>query len=250
MARVEYGVIITDIIGSIGGVTFQHNRSGKIARLRPKTHKNPTSAQVDRQVKHAGILYSWQQLSGAQQGAWNDFADLHTKTNMFGDVKTLSGLNWYESVNLSRDLIGLGELIAPPAYNLPCAVPAYTVTINQTKIEINLTAPFDTTDNALIIRATGPIPNTTTNFRGQWRFIKYEDTGVINDIDVTNLWKDIFTCIYPPSSNMLGFNIGIMLQTFRKTSGIQSVSSISTNKYFFDDRGIGYWRIETTFKPT
>ena len=250
MARVEYGVIITDIIGSIGGITFQHNRSGKIARLRPKTHKNPTSAQTDRQVKHAGILHSWQQLSEANQGLWNDFADLHTKVNMFGDTKTLSGLNWYESINLSRDLIGLLSLKTPPAYNLPCAVPAYTVTINQTKIEINLTAPFNTANNTLVIRATAPIPNTTTNFRGQWRFITYEDTGIINNIDITNLWKDIFTCIYPPSSNMLGINIGIMLQTFRKTSGIQSVSSISTNKYYYDDRGIGYWIVGTTFKPT
>ena len=250
MARVEYGTIITDIKGSIGGITFQHNRSGKIARLRPKTHKNPTSAQVDRQIKHTEILYDWQQLSGAQQGDWNNFADLHTKENMFGDTKKLSGLNWYEAINLSRDLIGMGSIIVPPAYNLPCAVPAYTVTINQTKIEINLTAPFDTANNALIIRATNPIPNTTVNFRGQWRFIKYEDTGIINNIDITNLWKDIFTCIYPPSSNMVGVNIGIMLQTIRKTSGIQSIGSTSVNKYFYDNRGIGYWIIGTTFKPT
>lgn len=250
MARIEYGVIITDIIGSIGGITFQHNRAGKIARLRPKTHKNPTEAQTNRQIKHTGILYDWQQLSGAQQGDWNDFADLHTKDNMFGDTKKLSGLNWYESINLSRDLIGLNSLITPPAYNLPCAVPAYTVTINQSKIEINLTAPFDTTNNALIIRATGPIANTTENFRGQWRFIKYEDTGIINNINITNLWKDIFTCVYPPSSNMTAINIGIMVQTIRKTSGIQSIGSKSVNKYFYDNRGIGYWIIGTTFKPT
>lgn len=250
MARVEYGVIITDIIGSIGGITFQHNRSGKIARLRPKTHKHPTAAQVLRQVKHSGILHSWQQLSGTHQDDWNDFADLHTKTNMFGDVKTLSGLNWFESVNLSRDLIGLNELTTPPAYNLPAAVPNYTVTIDDTKIELNLPVPFDTADNSLVIRATNPIPNTTTNFRGQWRFIKYEGTGVINTIDITNLWKDIFTCVYPPSSNMAGFNIGIMLQVIRKDSGIQSVGSTSINKYYYDDRGIGYWIIGTTFKIT
>lgn len=250
MARVEYGAIITDIIGSIGGITFQHNRSGKIARLRPKTHKNPTSAQMDRQVKHSGILHDWQRLSGAQQGDWNDFADLHTKVNMFGDIKNLSGLNWYESINLSRNLIGLPSLITPPAYLLPCAVPSYTVTINQTKIEINLTAPFDTTDNVLVVRATGPIPNTTINFRGQWRFITYEDTGIINNIDITDLWKSIFTCTYPPSSNMLGINIGIILQTFRKISGIQSVGSISNNKYYYDNRGIGHWIIGTTFKVT
>lgn len=250
MARVEYGVIITDIIGSIGGITFQHNRSGKIARLRPETHKNPSLAQTERQVKHTGILYDWQQLSGAQQTDWNDFADLHTKENMFGDTKKLSGLNWYESVNLSRDLIDLPNLITPPAYLLPCAVPAYTVTINQSKIEINLTAPFDTTDNALLIRATNPIPNTTINFRGQWRFITYEDTGMINNIDITTLWKNIFTCVYPPSSDMLGINIGIMVQVIRKVSGIQSIGSISTNKYYYDNRGIGYWKIGTTFKPT
>jgi len=250
MARVEYGVIITDIKGSIGGVTFQHNRSGKIARLRPKTHKKSTAAQVARQILHSGILHDWQQLSGVDQEDWNDFADLYTKENMFGETKTLSGLNWYESINLSRNLIGLSSLITPPAYLLPVAVPAYTVTINETKIEINLSAPFDTTDNALVIRATGPIPNTTVNFRGQWRFITYEDTGMISTIDITNLWKDIFTCIWPPSDELIGINIGIMLQTFRKSSGIQSVGSPSVNKEYFSGDGIGSWIIGTTFKIT
>lgn len=250
MARIQYGAIITDIIGSINGITFQHNRSGKIARLKPKTRKQPTEAQVLRQVKHSGILHAWQQISGIQQQDWNDFADLHTKINQFGDTKKLSGLNWYESINLSLDLINQPSLITPPVYLLPSAVPAYTITIDQTKIQINLTTPFDTTDNALLIRATGPIQNTTTNFRGRWRLLAFEDTGMISTINITTEWQDAFTCIYPPSANEVEMNVGIMLQTLRKISGIQSVGSTSVNRYFYDNRGIGYWKIETTFKIT
>lgn len=250
MARVEYGVIITDIQGSIGGITFQHNRSGKIARLRPKTHKNPTPAQIDSQVILAGMLNEWQQLSSAQQTDWNDFADLHTKTNMFGDVKTLSGLNWFCSINISRNYISLGSLIVPPAYVLPVAVPAYNVTVNQTKIEINLTAPFDCTNDALLIRATGPIPNTTDKFRGQWRLLSYEGVGVVQNIDITTLWKNAFTCVYPPSTSIEAFGIAFMLQTLKKSSGIQSAGSTKIYKYFYDSAGIGWWIIGTTFKVT
>lgn len=250
MARIEYGAVVTDIIGSIGGITFQHNRSGKIARLRPKTHKKPTDAQMLRQVKHMGILYAWQQLSGLQQTAWTDYADLHTKENMFGDTKKLSGLNWYESVNLSRDLIGLPNIAMPPAYNLPCAVPLYTVTINQSKIEINFIAPFNTANDALLIRATNPISNTTVNFRGQWRLITFKDTGFVNNVDITDEWKDIFTCVYPPSGNQVFVNVGIMVQTICKSSGIQSIGLVSINKHFYDNRGIGKWVISTTFKVT
>lgn len=250
MARVEYGVIITDIQGSIGGITFQHNRSGKIARLRPKTHKNPTAPQVSSQVILAGMLNEWQQLSSAQQTNWNDFADLHTKDNMFGDTKTLSGLNWFCSINISRNYIGLASLITPPAYVLPVAVPAYSVTINQTKIEINLSAPFDCTDDALLIRATGPIVNTTDKFRGQWRLLSSENAGIVQHIDITTLWQNAFTCVYPPSSDLSAYGITFMLQTVKKSSGIQSVGSISVYKYFFDNRGIGWWIIGTTFKIT
>ena len=47
MARVEYGAIVTDLTGSIGGTTFQRNSSGAIARSRAYTPVNPSQQQSD-----------------------------------------------------------------------------------------------------------------------------------------------------------------------------------------------------------
>ncbi|GAH48125.1 unnamed protein product [marine sediment metagenome] len=42
MARVTYGGGVTEFAGSIGGVTFQRNASGYIAKLRSNPTVNPT----------------------------------------------------------------------------------------------------------------------------------------------------------------------------------------------------------------
>ena len=248
MARIEYGSIVTDIIGSIGGFTFQHNRSGKIARLRPKTYKKSTDAQTLQQSKHSAILSSWQNLSRTNQILWNDYADLYTKENKFGQEKKLSGLNWFESVNLSRQIINLPILLSPPAHTLPCIVPAFSVEINQSELNVNFDTPFDTTYNALIVRATNMATNTTTNFQNGYRYITYEGIGIINMIDIVDDWKKVFSCIYPPSSEVANYSISVMVQTINKSSGIQSVGVTNISRYFYDNRGIGHWTIGTTFK--
>ena len=250
MARIEYGTIITDIIGSIGGITFQHNRSGKVARLRPKSYKKSTDAQTIQQAKHSAILSSWQNLSRSNQILWNDYADLYTKDNKFGQEKKLSGVNWFESTNLSRQIIDLPLLLSPPIHTLPCAVPSFSVEITQSEMNVNFDSPFDTTDNALIIRATNMMTNTTTNFQNGYRYITYEGIGNINFIDIVADWQSVFSCIYPPSENVANYAIAVMVQVVNKSSGIQSVGVTNISRYFFDDRGLGYWSIGTTFKIT
>ena len=105
MARVTYGAGVTDYKGSIGGVTYQNNASGAIARLRTKATVNPTASQAAYQNRLSYLVSLWASLTQLQKDAWDTFAAANDHTTPWGDIKTLSGYQWFMSCNLRRMLL-------------------------------------------------------------------------------------------------------------------------------------------------
>ena len=102
MARVTYGSGITELAGSIGGVTYQKNASGNIAKLRSNPIVNPTPRQAIHQNNMAKLVAYWPTLSQANKDAWNDLAAAHLHTTPWGESKKLSGYQWFLSCNLDN----------------------------------------------------------------------------------------------------------------------------------------------------
>jgi len=102
MARVTYGSGITELAGSIGGVTYQKNASGNIAKLRSNPIVNPTPLQAGYQRQMAMLVAFWPTLSQANKDAWNDLAAAHLHTTPWGESKKLSGYQWFLSCNTTR----------------------------------------------------------------------------------------------------------------------------------------------------
>ena len=102
MARVTYGSGITELAGSIGGVTYQKNASGNIAKLRSNPVVNPTSRQAVYQQQMAMLVTFWPTLSQANKDAWNDLAAAHLHTTPWGESKKISGYQWFLSCNIYR----------------------------------------------------------------------------------------------------------------------------------------------------
>lgn len=122
MARVTYGESITEYAGSIGGVTFQRNASGPIAKLRTNPIVNPSPDQSTYQTNLAKCVAYWPTLSQANKDLWDAFAVAHDHTTPWGETKTLSGYQWFLVCNLLR-LVTLSTLISSPpgwvAYSPP-----------------------------------------------------------------------------------------------------------------------------------
>lgn len=247
MARVQYGAVITAINGSIGGFTFQSNHAGDIVRARPTGLKSSTPKQTIEQGVHVGFLVEWQQLSLANRILWNDFADLHTKDNAFGETKSLTGMNWFESINQNRSKMGLSLLLSPPTYALPTPPPAFTVTLNLTDLEIEFSPPFTPSGTDLCIWTTQPVSRVTTSLRNAFRATKLvtgDNYGVIN---LTSDWEAAHAIPWPPSNQTNCFQIGIMIQSCLQASGICSVGTLNIDSLDQPITGIGFMIIETNF---
>jgi len=136
MARVTYGSGVTELAGSIGGVTYQKNASGNIAKLRSNPTVNPTALQAGYQNNLSYCVAYWPTLSQANKDLWGAFALVHNHTTPWAETRTLSGYQWFLTVNLSRMVIGEPIIDAPAGFEIVAPPAAFVIQISATYIRL------------------------------------------------------------------------------------------------------------------
>lgn len=229
MAKVQFGAGIDAITGSIGGWTFHRNRSGNIVRARGAALRNSTTKQTQAHQTHIKFLQLWQALTSDSKNLWNVYADTWTKTDKFGAVKTLSGQNWFESINFNLELVGSAISNAPPVHTLPIAVQDYDFIIDSNEIDISFTPDFNPADNALVIFTTSFNTRVTTSQRQFQRLTKVIQSGPYNRVNITPDWVSTHGITWPPSALPVCGRIAVEVRTINKTSGIASTALSKTD---------------------
>lgn len=226
MARVTYGALITALQGSIGGWSFHVNRSGQIARLRPASFRSRTGKQNTEIANFTSLISGFSALTLVQKTAWDAFALANTKITKWGEVKTLTGQNWYVSINAKREQLSLARLDVPPTFLLPNGNNNFTLVVDATKIEVTKAVPASPANTSLIFWGTPPILRTTTSLRSELRFLVVDQSQPFGVIDLTTDWETAFNTSWPPSPSASNFNIFIGMQIVREVSGIASALNI------------------------
>jgi hypothetical protein len=117
MAKIKFGMMMTDARGKLGGQVFSKNRSGAYVRTKV-TPVNPrtTDQQFNRSL--LGTFSTvWSNLTENQRNAWNSAVDQWQKTNVFGDLQKPTGKNLFTGLNKVRAQLfpALPLLTLPPA---------------------------------------------------------------------------------------------------------------------------------------
>lgn len=220
MARIVYTV--GEIFGSIGGLTFQRNSSGKIVRMRPTVGKKSTSKQQRSHLTQNNLLRGWQLLTNTQKNSWNDYASVWMKQNKFGQEKQLTGQNWYTSVNYMRKILSLSELTDPPAHDLPESPPTFTLQLSATEIKINFTSAHDYADSPVIVWVTIPTRKISNSINQIRKFALIIDSEPADPLDITAEWETASGLDWAPASNFPNANIFVCLESVKASSGITS----------------------------
>jgi hypothetical protein len=220
MARIVY--TIGEIFGSIGGLTFQRNRSGKIVRTRPTVGKKSTTPQQNAHIKHTQLLQEYQNLTLEQKQQWDTYAATFPKINKFGQEKTLTGQNWYESINFWRKALALPTLSTPPPHTLPQSPPDFDIEITETQLKLKPTQPHNYTDSPVIVWVSIPTSRATNSINQQRKFalIITEDPG--SEINITTEWEAATGLTWQPLTSFPNAQIFVCLESVRTESGITS----------------------------
>jgi len=222
MARVTYGALITELAGSIGGITFQRNSSGNTARLKPNMPVNSSVNQQSQQIRLSRIIPAWNALTAAQKTGWENFAAAHVHVNEWGETKTLNGFQWFASCNINLLLLPQAMITAAPAWTAIAAIANFTLVADAANFDLDWTPDIDITGYRLIIYATPPIRQSTMKLRRSTFIIRKYDGGVINILAIETQYASIFGVTWADIFNNAKANIIIRVKLIQEGTGLAS----------------------------
>lgn len=114
MAKIKLSAIVSEVRGKLNGSVFSKNRGGAYMRTKVTPVNPQTIAQGNVRALLTTLSQGWRSLTEAQRLAWNSAVSAFTSTDIFGDIKTPSGINLYNKLNLNLGAIGEAPISTPP----------------------------------------------------------------------------------------------------------------------------------------
>lgn len=114
MAKIKFGMMMTDARNKLGGQVFSKNRGGAYIRTKVTPANAQTSFQTAVRAILAYLASSFRTLTANQILAWNSAVSDFTSTDIFGDVKTPSGEQLYIRLNANLGKVGEPYITDPP----------------------------------------------------------------------------------------------------------------------------------------
>ena len=176
MARVTYGALVTELAGSIGGVTFQKNSSGNVARLKSKKPLNPNQDQSDNNVIFAQLVALWPTLSQANKDTWDALAAAHDHTTPWGETKTLNGFQWFISCNRNLLLAGENVIQAAPVWSAVSPPNVFTLAADADHLTINIASGWNYGPEYIFLYMTPPLRHSSLKLRRPCNLVLVDDT--------------------------------------------------------------------------
>lgn len=167
--------LVTQVSGSVGGMTGAHNSSGLYFRARTiPTNPNTPQQQTVRNAMST-LATRWNDtLTQTERDAWDNYADIVTVTNPLGDQIKISGLNHFVRSNVPRIQVGLPVVDSgPTTFNLGSFTePVLIITAPTTgSLAFTESDAWVGEDDAAMLVFVGRGMNATVNFfKGPYRF--------------------------------------------------------------------------------
>jgi hypothetical protein len=222
MARVIYAYPVSELIGSIGGVTFQRNSSGKTARSKPNMTMNPSPGQAVQQYNLSRLVAFWPTLSQAQKDTWTTYLVPHPHVTPWGESKLLNGYQWFLSCNLNMLLANEGPTPVAPSWYVVSPPPVFTLTAVIGNLYAHFAAPWSVTPDHIFVYLTLPLRQSSLKLRRSLFLIDINDTFNDDDLILTSFFESLINVVWADFFNTADANIICRLMVIRKGSGLAS----------------------------
>lgn len=177
MAKIKFGMMMTDARGKLGGQVFSKNKSGSYVR----TKVTPTNPRTAKQMQSRSILGTlsagWNALTLAQVTAWNKAVESWAKTDIFGDLKNPTGKNLYVSLNKNLLGIGLSDISTPPAKIEMENISSFNAAVNALGTTATFTGLTTLTTGKYQVMASPNVPTGVNYVKNKLRVISMDVDG-------------------------------------------------------------------------
>lgn len=192
MAKIKFGMMMTDARGKLGGQVFSKNRSGAYVR----TKVTPSNPRTPDQMAGRGILgslsASWSGLTDLQRRAWNNAVSDWERTDIFGDSRKPTGKNLFTGLNKEIEQSGDTRILVPPAKVVIPELEPLEPVIEIAKGEVSLNTGAVPVGFKLQISATAPLSQGTSFVKDKLRVIGYAPAGALTPTTIYTNYTDKF----------------------------------------------------------
>lgn len=154
MAKIKFGMMMTDASGKLGGHVFSKNRGGSYVRTKVTPSNPQSTAQMNVRGIFASISSGWSSLTESARNSYRNFVSDYAKTDIFGDLRNPSGKALYQRLNQNLAISGqtlLTQCVAPQ--EVPFANVA-SATGSVAGSNLNVVTAGDTTGAKVVFWAT------------------------------------------------------------------------------------------------
>lgn len=192
MAKIKFGMMMTDARGKLGGQVFSKNAAGAYIRTKV-TPSNPQSARQSAVRSLFGsISQQWSALTDAQRAAWNGAVEDWQRTDVFGDLKKPTGKALFQRLNNQAQVAGLQAVTdVPQKLEMPEDVVSAAV-IDTTATEIQLTGVNSDASTRVVLFATATLSAGTKFVKNKLRQIYSADGDAFSATDAYAAYVDKF----------------------------------------------------------
>ena len=110
MAQIQFGAIVVDARGKIGGQVFRKTATGHSLQRKANQSKNARVGRTAQFQKLVSSLRQYSTLTAVERQTLTDFAQLHPLPNKFGVLRTIPARAMFQKLNANLLTAGLGEV--------------------------------------------------------------------------------------------------------------------------------------------
>ena len=196
MAKIKYSALVSDMRNKLNGSVASKNRYGSYLRNKVTPVNPQTSYQQAARQQLGAFSSQYRGLTAAQRQSWINGAQNYPFTDIFGDVRYLSGQTLF--VKLNTNLINAGSAAIDSA-PLPVGVPELAVesvtaeitTGALTTLSVGVSEATVPAGFALAVYATPPTPASIQFVKNRYRFIGVA-TVAAGDADILTAYTARF----------------------------------------------------------
>src|SRR6478752_1762055 len=116
MSLVLYGGGVIDNRGSISGNTFSRSKFGATIRAKTSPINIINAKTSQRRATLQSVAGLWGTLlTETERQQWNAFALLNPRTNVFGQIRYLSGMQWFTKLSINLVNANISVVTTPPS---------------------------------------------------------------------------------------------------------------------------------------
>lgn len=192
MAKVKFGMFMTDARGKVGGQVFSKNRAGAYVRTKVTPSNPRTPSQMFGRSILGSLSGSWSGLTDTQRRAWNSAVEDWMKTDIFGDSRKPTGKNLFTGLNKEIEQSGGTRILLPPEKQIIPELGALDPNIDISTDMVNLGVGVIPTGFKLQVSATPAMSQGTSFVKDKLRVIYYNASGALNPTGIFSAYEARF----------------------------------------------------------